>query len=125
MRREYKQKQALSGGKDVFIGIDVHQEKWHFTARSAGEEVFHGSMLSEYQSLKKFLERFKGCKIKVAYEAGPCGFGLYDKLNSDGIETIVAPPSLIPVESGSRQTRETAVNLPSSWRAICSRRFMY
>jgi len=27
---------------------------------------------------------------------------LYDKLNSDGIETIVAPPSLIPVESGNK-----------------------
>jgi transposase len=102
MRREYRQEQALARGKDVFIGIDVHKEKWHVTARSAGEEVFHGSMLSEYQSLKKFLERFKGCKVKVAYEAGPCGFGLYDRLSGDGIETVVAPPSLIPVESGNK-----------------------
>ena len=56
-------------------------------------------MLSVYQSLRKFLQRFKVCKIKIAYEAGPCGFGLYDKLSADEIETIVVAPSFIPVES--------------------------
>jgi transposase len=70
--------------------------------RVEGEEVFHGSMLSEYQSLRKFLERFKGCRIKTAYEAVPFGFGLYDKLSANGIETIVVQPSLIPMESGNK-----------------------
>ena len=102
MRRGYQKEECLARKEDVYIGIDVHKEKWHVTARSAGEEVFHGSMLSEYQSLRKFLERFKGRRIKIAYEADPCGFGLYDRLSGDGIETIVAPPSLIPVESGNK-----------------------
>jgi len=102
MRGEYQKEKVLARGKDVYIGIDVHKEKWHVTARVDGEEVFHGSMLSEYQSLRKFLQRFKVCKIKIAYEAGPCGFGLYDKLSADEIETIVVPPSLIPVESGNK-----------------------
>ena len=102
MKRDYQKRKVLASGRNVYIGIDVHKEKWHITARVEGEEVFHGSMLSEYQCLRKFLERFKGCKVKVAYEAGPCGFGLYDKLNAEGIETIVVPPSLIPVESGNK-----------------------
>jgi len=102
MRRDYQKRKVLASGRNVYIGIDVHKEKWHITARVKGEEVFHGSMLSEYQCLRKFLERFKGCKVKVAYEAGPCGFGLYDKLSAEGIETIVVPPSLIPVESGNK-----------------------
>jgi transposase len=38
----------------------------------------------------------------VAYEAGPCGFWLYDKITEDGIEAIVVPPSLIPIESGNK-----------------------
>jgi transposase len=38
----------------------------------------------------------------VAYEAGPFGFWLSDKLTMDGIETLVVPPSLIPTESGNR-----------------------
>jgi len=102
MKREYQKVKGLVKGKAVYIGIDVHKEKWHVTARADGEEIFHGSMPSEYECLKKFLDRFKGCEIKVAYEAGPCGFGLYDKLSADGIETIVVPPSLIPVESGNK-----------------------
>ena len=50
----------------------------------------------------KLLERFKDCQMKVAYEAGPCGFSLYDRLMEDVIDTIVVPPSLIPIESGNR-----------------------
>ena len=102
MRRDYQKGKVFAIGRDVYIGIDVHKENWHITARVSGEEVFHGNMLSDYQCLRKFLERFKDCKVKVAYEAGPCGFGLYDKLTNAGIETIVVPPSLIPVESGNK-----------------------
>jgi transposase len=120
MKREYQKVKVLVNGKAVYIGIDVHKEKWHITARADGEEIFHGSMPSEYECLKKFLDRFKDCKIKVAYEAGPCGFWLYDKLSADGIETIVVPPSLIPVESGNkvktdkRDSRKLAKLLESS-----------
>ena len=34
--------------------------------------------------------------MKVAYEAGPFGFWLSDKLTMDGLEVLVVPPSLIP-----------------------------
>jgi transposase len=102
MRRDYQRGKGLTRGMNVYMGIDVHKDKWHVTARVEGEEIFHGSMLSEYQTLRKFLERFKDCKVKVAYEAGPCGFGLYDKLTNEGIEAKVVPPSLIPVESGNK-----------------------
>ena len=40
--------------------------------------------------------------MNTLYEAGPCGFRLYDKLTVGGIETTVVPPSLIPDESGNR-----------------------
>jgi len=102
MKKGYQKEKTLAIGKNVFIGMDVHKESWHVSARIDGEEVFHGNMPSAYGSLQKLLERFKDCTIKVAYEAGPCGFWLYDKLIADGIETIVVPPSLIPLESGNR-----------------------
>lgn len=92
---------VLSGRK-VYIGIDVHKESWHVTARADGEEVFNGRIPAAYHSLMKLLERFEGCQFRVAYEAGPCGFSLYDSLTEDGIDTIVVPPSLIPIESGNR-----------------------
>ena len=46
--------------------------------------------------------RFVECQIRVAYAAGPCGFGLHDRLQADGLEVLVVPPSLIPVESGNK-----------------------
>ena len=84
------------------MGIDVHKENWHVTVLVAGEELFHGRIPGDYAALRKQLQRFVECQIRVAYEAGPCGFGLHDRLQADGIEGLVVPPSLIPVESGNK-----------------------
>ncbi len=107
-------------GKQVFVGIDVHKESWHVTVRSNGEEIFNGRIPGQYQSLKRILNRYSGSRIKVAYEAGPFGFWLLDRLTRDGVETIVVPPSLIPVESGNkvktdkRDSRKLATLLESN-----------
>jgi transposase len=102
MRVKYQKKEVLAISKEVYIGVDVHKDSWHVTARADGEEVFHSRIPSQYPVFKKLLERFPRCKFSVAYEAGPCGFWFYDKLIQDGIETIVVPPSLIPIESGNK-----------------------
>ena len=102
MKEAYQRNQVLARGKDVFIGIDVHKESWQVTVRTEGEEIFNGRLPSQYHALERLIARFPKSKIKVAYEAGPCGFWLHDKLTADGIETIVVPPSLIPIESGNR-----------------------
>jgi transposase len=102
MKGEFQSRRVLVRDKEVFIGVDVHRESWHVTARTEGEEVFHGGIPSQYHALRKLMDHFKGCRIKVAYEAGPCGFWLYDRLTEGGIETIVVPPSLIPIESGNK-----------------------
>ena len=52
--------------------------------------------------MQRLFDHFKDCKVKVAYEAVPCGFWLYAQLTEDGIEAIVVPPSLIPIESGNK-----------------------
>src|SRR5512135_2790658 len=101
MRSNQREKVAVRG-KEVFVGIDVHKESWQVTARVGGEELFHGRIASEYRILRKVLDRFQGGKMRVAYEAGPCGFGLHDQLRGDGVEVIVVPPSLIPIESGNK-----------------------
>jgi transposase len=101
MKGEVQNKEVLVRGKEVFIGIDVHKESWHVTARTEGEEIF-GGIPSQYHTLRKLLGHFKDCRMRVAYEAGPCGFWLYDRLTEDGVETIVVSPSLIPIESGNK-----------------------
>ena len=102
MKGELRSRNVVVKGKDVFIGVDVHKVSWHITARAGGEEVFNGGIPGQYLALRGILDRFKGCPMKLAYEAGPCGFWLHDKLAKDGIEVIVVPPSLIPIESGNK-----------------------
>jgi transposase len=102
MVKAYQKKRVIAKQGTVYVGMDVHKDSWHVTARKDGEDIFNVNMPAQYEALMKLFERFKGCSIKAAYEAGPCGFWLHDKLMADGIETIVVPPSLIPVESGNR-----------------------
>ncbi len=119
MRTELAVRKPVSG-KDVYVGIDVHKENWHVTIRTNGQESFNGRIPGQYQSLKRILERYRDSRITVAYEAGPFGFWLLDKLVLDGIEAIVVPPSLIPIESGNkvktdkRDSRKLAALLESN-----------
>lgn len=92
----------LAFEKKVYVGIDVHKENWHITIRTLGEEVFNGRIPGSYISFKKVLDRYRGNSVKVAYEAGPFGFWLYDRLTEDNMEALVVPPSTIPVESGNK-----------------------
>jgi transposase len=89
--------------KTIYIGIDMHKLSWRITAM-ADNEVVMACTLSRptYKAFKNMLHKFNGSTIRVAYEAGPGGFELYDQLTGDGIECIVTPPSLIPTESGNR-----------------------
>ena len=90
-------------GKVVNIGIDMHKRSWRITALIEGDVVMAVTLARpKYDSFKKLLAQFEGNTIRVAYEAGPGGFDLYDRFTADGIECIVTPPSLIPTESGSR-----------------------
>jgi len=102
MKQDSERKGMLTRGKTVSIGIDVHKRSWSVTTVSEGTVLFRGSIPSKYDSLLRIIRRFPGCKITVAYEAGPCGFALYDLLEKDGIPCLVVPPSLIPVESGNK-----------------------
>ncbi len=99
MKRVSTESVNVLSGKKVYVGIDVHKESWHVTVRSEGEEVFSGRTPASYHSLIKLLERYENCQLKVAYEAGPCGFSLYDKLIEDGVALLE--------EYGCRRKRTT------------------
>lgn len=88
--------------KDVFVGIDVHSKSWVVNMRSEDTEVFHSSIPSRYEVLVKLFRRCRGCRITVAYEAGPHGFVLYDHLTAEGFDCLVAPPTKILNERGEK-----------------------
>ena len=102
MRRRVTNNSSNFNGKIINVGIDVHKLSWRVTVMVEGVVVKAVTIKPSYSVLKKVLSQYKGARIRVAYEAGPAGFSLYDELTADHIECIVVPPSLIPVESGNR-----------------------
>ena len=52
MKGELQKRRILGRGKEAFIGVDVHKESWHVTVRVEEEEVFHGSIPSQYHGLQ-------------------------------------------------------------------------
>ena len=83
-------------GNMVSIGVDIHKVSWRVTELVEGEVIFTGTLAkSNYDSFRKLLVRFEGNYVRIAYEAGPGGFGLYDMLTADGIECIVTPPAAL------------------------------
>ena len=99
MKRARKE---LQPGERVFVGIDLHNNKWHVTARTAELELFSGSIPGKWEALQRILQRYKGHRIETVYEAGYFGFWLHDRLIDYGAECIVTPPSLIPQEYGNK-----------------------
>jgi transposase len=99
MKRNNKE---LQPGERVFVGIDLHNNKWHVTVRTIELELFSGSIPGKWEALKGILCRYKGHRIDTVYEAGYFGFWLHDGLIDYGAECIVTPPSLIPQEYGNK-----------------------
>ena len=97
-----KARKELQPDEKVFVGIDLHNNKWHVTARTAELELFSGSIPGKWEALQRILQRYKGHRIEAVYEAGYFGFWLHDRLSDYGAECIVTPPSLIPQEYGNR-----------------------
>jgi transposase len=99
MKRARKE---LDPSERIFVGIDLHNNKWHVTVRTAELELFSGSIPGRWEALKKILARYKGHGIETVYEAGYFGFWLHDRLTDYGAGCIVTPPSLIPQEYGNK-----------------------
>jgi len=89
-----------------WIGIDDHADKWtiaHF--RVAEEKPAREFELvpneAGYRNLIRYVKSLKG-EVRIAYEAGPCGYELQRRLIKAGLKCEVAAPSLTPRKPGER-----------------------
>jgi transposase len=99
MRRS---KEQVTGGEDLFVGIDLHKIRWHVTIRTFDVELFSASIPGDWEALRRVLDRYAGHRLEAVYEAGYFGFRLHDRLVAYGIPCPVTPPSLVPQEYGNR-----------------------
>jgi transposase len=101
----------------LFVGLDVHKDSIA-VAHAGGDAappVFVGEIGSRQVDIDQLVRRLQGkaATLQVAYEAGPCGYGLYRSLTGKGVTCQVVAPSLIPRKAGDKvkTDRRDAVTL--------------
>lgn len=93
--------------RSMFVGMDVHKESIDISIAEEGRtgEVRHyGVIAGDLEALDKVVRalRAPGRRLHFVYEAGPCGFGIYRHLTTQGEACTVVSPSHIPKRSGDR-----------------------
>jgi transposase len=103
--------------------MDVHKETIAIAIAKdgRGDPAYYGEIANNGEALRKMVKKVasNGEKVSFCYEAGPCGYDIYRKLNDLGQRYDVVAPSLIPKKSGDRvkTDRRDANTLTRLYRA--------
>jgi len=89
-----------------WIGIDDHADKWTiaYFRGDAEKPTKEFELMPDESGYRKLIAFAKtlGKKVRIVYEAGPCGYELYRRLRKAGLQCEVAAPSLTPRKPGQR-----------------------
>jgi len=92
----------------LYVGLDTDKKLVAVSVAEpgrSGEVRDWGTVSNTPEALGRALRRIgqDGRRLEVCYEAGPCGFGIYRRLNRmEGVSCAVVAPSLIPRRAGDR-----------------------
>ena len=104
-----------------YVGLDVHADQIAVAIADEKEDPRSlGTIANTAEAVRKLIARLGSVdKLRVCYEAGPCGFVLYWQLQQMGVHCSVIAPSLIPRRSGERvkTDRLDALRLVRCFRA--------
>jgi transposase len=108
--------------KDIrYVGLDVDSEKIAVAVAEAGGEVRSlGTIPYREESVRQLVKKLGPASgLRVCYEAGPHGYGLYWQLTKLGVHCDVVAPTLVPVKSGDRvkTNRRDAEKLARCYRS--------
>jgi transposase len=113
-----KRRPAMSESSTIFVGLDQHKESITVSYVGADRSLEPicigpiGPRTSDFDAMVRKLQS-KGKKLVFAYEAGPCGYGLYRHITRKGHTCLVVAPAKIPRKPGDRvkNDKRDATNL--------------
>ncbi|WP_338449986.1 IS110 family transposase [Niallia oryzisoli] len=105
-----------------YVGLDVHKEKIAvaIAEEGRGEPRYWGVIPHKVEDIKKLVNKLGDpATLRVCYEAGSSGYGLYRLFLSMGIYCAVIAPSLIPKKPGERikTDRRDSIRLAQLFRS--------
>lgn len=101
-----------------YVGLDAHKQKINVAVAAEGREEPRdwGEIDNRPEAIRKLLGRLSpnGERLRLCYEAGPCGYELYRQIVAAGHDCAVVAPSLIPTKPGADQDQPPRLPEPGA-----------
>jgi hypothetical protein len=68
-------KHQVTSKEDLFVGIDLHKNRWHITIRTFDVEVFSASIPGTWEALQRVLARYHGHQLQAVMKPDILGSG--------------------------------------------------
>ena len=112
------------GDRITYVGLDVHKAGTVVAVAEGGlrgEVREYGRIGNTPAALDRLMCKLggEGVRLRVCYEAGPCGYGIQRHLSARGHECVVVAPSLIPKRRATGSRRIGAMR--PVWRGCIGR----
>jgi transposase len=98
-------------GETIYCGIDVHKKNWRVNIRTAERELEDYSQNADADCfIEHVKKRYPDAKVKVAYEAGFCGFHACRKMVLAGIDCMVVNAADVPSSDKDKKQKNDTVD---------------
>lgn len=120
--KQYKLSKAADfTGQSIFVGIDVHLRSWKIAIDTEAMSFKRFSQDPNPDLLAGYLHRhFPGGRYHAVYEAGYCGFWIYESLRQSGVECIVVNPGDVATKDKERVRKTDRIDASKLARELRS-----
>lgn len=108
-------------GYKIYVGLDVHKKKWSVNVQVEGQEYKSYVQDPRPSILVNYLHKnFPDGEYHCAYEAGFCGFWIYEELEAAGIKCLVIHPADVPTTDKERRQKRDKVDARKIARSLAN-----
>lgn len=108
-------------GHSIYVGIDVHLKSWKIAINTEVATFKRFSQKASPKLLVDYLQRhFPGARYHAVYEAGYCGFWIYNALTAAGVECMVVNPGDVATKDKERVRKTDRVDASKLARELRS-----